>query len=194
MALAHARDFVLRMSEYAFEPHVDADECDVYAYPGELELECLGRFRAGHPECPGDVLGARWAEGWMAERPQALSLASYRSRPRALSDPIPLDHAVSHTRDSRQPDRPHQRLRRPSRVDKACLVLSFVSVAVVTASLAALACYFLWKMVSLVAAGFVEMWRLAGAIATCRSSTGLAGWRECIAVMLGRRASDGPKP
>lgn len=53
MLREQARRFI--SSVYAFFEYVDAVEFQSYEYPGELDLESLGRFRAGHPECPGDV-------------------------------------------------------------------------------------------------------------------------------------------
>lgn len=188
MLLAHSREFVLRMSGYVFQPYIDAEECDSYVYPGDLDLSCLGRFRAGHPECPGDVAESCRTE----DDQQPISNEKNNGSARNI-EPSPqpdganarrrrLGEKPSHTPQSQIPKSP---------VDKAFLMFSFVSLGVFSALMAALACWFLWKLVSLVASGFAEIWFLWSAAVGCYPLSGLAQWRACVVGRLEGRAGVG---
>lgn len=186
MLLAHSREFVLRMSDYVFQPYIDAEECDSYAVYGELDLSCLGRFRAEHPECPGDVT-SRGEEGAQMPLEEKESDSCRAGMPDLHSD----DTGPRRRRPTEKLQAKHELQKPKSAVDKLCLMFSFVSLGVFSAPMAALACWFLWKLFSLVASGFAEIWFLWSAAAGCYPLSGLAQWRACVVGRLEGRAGVG---
>lgn len=66
MLVQHARHFVREASDYIFEAYLDAPGYYNYVYPGDMDLDRLGRFRAGHRNCPGDVAGKTLSDEVMA--------------------------------------------------------------------------------------------------------------------------------
>lgn len=186
MLLAHSREFVLRMSDYVFQPYIDAEECDSYIYPGELDLACLDRFRAGHPECPGDVT-SRGEE--VAQMP--LGEKECDSCRVGMPDLHPDNPGPRRRRPIEKPSTKPDHQNPKSAVDKVCLMFSFVSLGVFSALMAALACWFLWTLFSLVASGFAEIWFLWCTAVRCYPLSGLAQWRACVVGRLEGRAGVG---
>lgn len=178
MLLAHSREFVLRMSERVFLPYVDAEDCSSYVHPGELDFECLGRFRSGHPECPGDVL----EEDVLPESKESITPSSNDGEQREGSA---MRRRVPDAKGPSPPEGPQAR----SPIDNVCLVFSFVSLGVFLIFLEAGVIYFLWRLFSLVARGFAEVKSLWSTAVDCYPLCGLAQWRACIVATLEGRAA-----
>lgn len=62
-----ARRFVSEMADYAFHRHADADDNRTFVHAGPLDLKSLGRFKAGHQACPGDVLPVPFIDATASE-------------------------------------------------------------------------------------------------------------------------------
>lgn len=167
------------MSEYVFLPYIDTEDCSSYVYPGELDLVCLGRFRAGHPECPGDVVSGPDIQLASKEKAVKTSHGGAQEDRNTLRRRLPEDKLKP----------PAEPLRARSPVDKACLVLSFVPLGVLLICLEAGVLYFLWKLFRLVATGFAEVWFLWSLAVDCYPLSGLAQWRACIVAQLENRAA-----